>query len=72
MKLALARKNCLPQRDDGSIIYPLSKLLTNKSSNPHTRELVAQSMRIFYRFCCTQGLLPSSLQHCKRLFESRT
>jgi len=52
MKLVLARGNCLLLRDDDSIIYPLSKFLTDRFSNAHTRELAAQSLRIFYRFCC--------------------
>lgn len=56
MKLALARKNCLLLRDDESIVYPLSKFLTDKYTNPHTRELVAQSLRIFYRFCCAHRI----------------
>lgn len=51
MKLVSARKNCLLLHDDGRVIYPLSKFLTDRFSNPHTRELVAQSLRIFYRFC---------------------
>lgn len=37
--------------DDGSIHYPFSKFLTDQFTNPHTRELVAQSLRVFYRFC---------------------
>lgn len=56
MELVLARKNCLLLRDDGSTIYPLSKFLTDRFSNPHTRELVAQSLRIFYRFCCAHRI----------------
>jgi hypothetical protein len=56
MKLALARKNCLLLRDNGSIVYPVSNSLTDKSSNPHTRELVAQSMRIFTSFAAPIGL----------------
>ncbi len=38
-------------RDDGSIHYPFSHYLTNQFNNPHTREQVAQSLRILYRFC---------------------
>lgn len=56
MKLVLARKNCLLLRHDGSIIYPFSKFLTDRFSNPHTREKVAQSLRIFYRFCCANQI----------------
>lgn len=37
--------------DDGSVHYPFSKFLTDRFTNPHTRELVSQSLRIFYRFC---------------------
>ena len=50
MKQVLAKRNCLLLHDDGSIHYPYSKLLTDKFTNPHTRELVAQSLRILYRF----------------------
>jgi integrase len=56
MKLVLARQNCLLLRDDGTISYPLSKFLTDRFSNPHTREQVAQSLRIFYRFCCANRI----------------
>lgn len=51
MKQATAKKNYLLLHDDGSIHYPFSKFLTDRFSNPHTRELVAQSLRTFYRFC---------------------
>lgn len=56
MKLVLARNNCLLLHDDGRVIYPLSKFLTDRFANPHTRELVAQSLRIFYRFCCANQI----------------
>lgn len=56
MKLLMARKNCLLLQDDGSIVYPLSKFLTDRFSNPHTREQVAQSLRIFHRFCCANRI----------------
>jgi len=56
MKLVLARKNCLLLHDNGKIIYPLSKFLSDRFSNPHTRESVAQSLRIFYRFCCANQI----------------
>lgn len=56
MKLVLARKNFLLLRDDESIVYPISKFLTDKFSNPHTRELAAQSLRIFFRFCCAHRI----------------
>jgi hypothetical protein len=56
MKLVLARRNCLLLRPDGSIAYPFSKFLTDRFTNPHTRELVAQSVRIFYRYCCAHRI----------------
>lgn len=56
MKLVSARKNCLLVRNDESIIYPISKFLTDRYSNPHTREQAAQSLRIFYRFCCAHRI----------------
>lgn len=56
MKLVLARKNCLLLRDDGTIVYSFSKFLTDRFDNPHTRELVAQSLRVFYRFCCANKI----------------
>ena len=51
MKHVLAKKNFLLLHADGSIIYPLSKFITDRFGNPHTRELAAQSLRVFYRFC---------------------
>lgn len=42
--------------NDGAIHYPFSKFLTDKFVNPHTRELVAQSLRIYYRFCCAHQI----------------
>lgn len=51
MKPVFARKNYLLLHDDGAIHFPFSKFLTDRFSNPHTRELVAQSLRILYRFC---------------------
>lgn len=51
MRQVEARRNHLLLHDDGSINYPFSKFLTDKFSNPHTRELAAQSLRVFYRFC---------------------
>lgn len=50
MKQITARKNYLLLRDDGSVHYPYSKFLTDKFSNPHTRELAAQALRILYCF----------------------
>lgn len=51
MRQVYARKNYLLLHDDGSIHYPFSKYLTDEFNNPHTRELVGQSLRILYRFC---------------------
>lgn len=47
----MAKKSYLLLHDDGIVHYPFSKFLTNEFSNPNTRELVSQSLRIFYRFC---------------------
>lgn len=38
-------------QDDESIHYPFSKFLNDRFNNPHTREAVAQSLQILYRFC---------------------
>jgi hypothetical protein len=51
MRHVEARRNCLLLHDHGAIHYPFSKFLTDKFTNPHTRELVAQALRTFYRFC---------------------
>lgn len=51
MKSVFAGRNYLLLREDGSIHYQFSKFLTDRFSNPHTRELLAQSLRLFYRFC---------------------
>lgn len=51
MKQVFAKRNYVLLHEDGSIHYPFSKFLTDKFANPHTRELVAQSLRVFYRFC---------------------
>lgn len=51
MKQVFARRNYVLLHDDGSIHYPFSKFLTDQFSNPHTRELVAQSLRVLLRFC---------------------
>lgn len=56
MRHILARRNYLLLREDGSVHYQYSKFLTDRFSNPHTRELVAQSLRIFYRFCVAHGI----------------
>lgn len=51
MKQVLAKRNYVLLHDDGAIHYPFSKFLTDRFTNPHTRELVAQSLRLFFRFC---------------------
>ncbi len=51
MELVLARRNFLLLHNGGEIHYPFSKFLTDRFSNPNTRELAAQALRIFYRFC---------------------
>lgn len=51
MKQVYAKRNYVLLHGDGSIHYPFSKFLTDKFINPHTRELVAQSLRVFFRFC---------------------
>lgn len=50
MRQIYAKKNYLLLHDDGAIHYPFSKYLTEEFNNPHTRELVSQSLRVFYRF----------------------
>lgn len=50
MRTAQAKDNFCLLHDDGRIHYPFSKFLTNQYDNPHTQELVAQSLRILYRF----------------------
>lgn len=51
MKAVFAKRNFLLLRDDGSLHYPYAKFLTEQFSNQNTRDLVAQSLRILYRFC---------------------
>jgi len=51
MRQVAAKRSYLLLHDDGTIHFPFSKFLTDKFSNPNTRELVGQSLRIFYRFC---------------------
>jgi hypothetical protein len=50
MKQTFARRNFVLLHDDGRIHYPFTKFLTDRFTNPSTRELVAQSLRVFYRF----------------------
>ena len=51
MKSVVAKNNYLLLRPDGSIHYSFSKFLTEEFDNSNTRELVAQSLRILYKFC---------------------
>lgn len=50
MRLFIAKRNFLLLHDDGSIHYPFSKFLTHEFDNPHTRELVSQSLRVLAKF----------------------
>lgn len=56
MRQVWAKRNYLLLHDDGSIHFPFTKYLTDQFTNPHTRELVAQSLRVFYRFCIAHRL----------------
>lgn len=56
MRPAFARRNYLLLRDDGSLHFAYTKFLTDRFTNPHTRELVAQSLRVFYRFCAAHQI----------------
>jgi integrase len=56
MRYASAKRSFLLLRKDGSIHYWFSKFLTDKFSNANTRELVAQSLRIAYRFLSAQNI----------------
>lgn len=51
MRHVFARRNYVLLHDDGRIHYPFTKFLTDRFTNPSTRELVAQSLRVFHRFC---------------------
>lgn len=51
MRLVEARRNVLLLNDDGTINFPASRHLTAEQTNPNTRELTAQALRIFHRFC---------------------
>lgn len=51
MKQVLARRYFVLLHDDGVIHYPFSRFLTDRFTNPDTRGLVANSLRVFYRFC---------------------
>lgn len=50
MRSATAKTNFVLLRDDGTVHYWFSKFLTDKFTNPNTRELVAQSLRVLHRF----------------------
>ena len=50
MRSVTAKTNFVLLRDDGTVHYWFSKFLTDQFSNPHTRELTAQSLRVFHRF----------------------
>lgn len=51
MRRVLARKNYVLLHDNGTVHYPFTKYLTDSYTNPHTRELAAQGLEVFYRFC---------------------
>ncbi|MBI2277090.1 MAG: hypothetical protein HYU74_07050 [Dechloromonas sp.] len=50
MEKVFARRSFVLLHDDGRIHYPFTKFLTDRFFNPNTRDLVAQSLRVFYRF----------------------
>lgn len=50
MKTAVAGKNYLLLRSDGTVHYWFSKFLTDQFTNPHTRELTARSLRVLHRY----------------------
>lgn len=50
MRQVSAKRNYLLLYSDGNIHYPFSKFLTHEFDNPHTRELVSQSLRVLHRF----------------------
>lgn len=56
MRQVFARRNYLLLRDDGSIHYSFSKYLTDRFTNPNTRELISQSLRILHRFLCAHRI----------------
>lgn len=51
MRQVSARSNYLLLHEDGAVHYPYTKFLTDKFNNQNSRELAAQSLRVFYRFC---------------------
>ena len=56
MRQVSAKRNYLLLHDDGNIHYPFSKFLTHEFDNPHTRELVGQSLRVLHRFLTAHGI----------------
>lgn len=66
MRLIEARRNVLLLNDDGSINFPASRHLTAEQTNPNTRELTAQALRVFHRFC-----VASEIDLPKRALEGR-
>ncbi|MBK6907707.1 MAG: hypothetical protein IPH08_11760 [Rhodocyclaceae bacterium] len=56
MKSTTARNNYLLVRDNGTVHYWFSKFLTDKFTNPHTRELTAQSCRVLHRFLSSANI----------------
>lgn len=56
MRQVYAKKNYLLLNDNGCINYPFSKFLTHEFDNPHTRELVSQSLRVLHRFLTVHGI----------------
>lgn len=50
MKMVMAGKRCMMLNEDGSLNYPFSLFLADNFDNANTRELVAQSLRVFERF----------------------
>lgn len=54
MRQVMAKRNYILLHDDGTIHHPFSKFLTDKFDNPNTQELVAQSLRVLYRFFSAQ------------------
>lgn len=56
MKTITALANYVLLREDGTVHYWFSKFLTDRFTNPHTRELTAQSLRVLHRFLAAQKI----------------
>lgn len=56
MRQVQAKKHFVLLNNDGAIHYPFTRYLTHEFTNPNTRELVAQSLRILVRFCTVHGI----------------